>query len=243
MAGRGGHPNPASLTSKICTRCKEQKDVAEFRRIVEKRAHCGFSYYAKCRRCERATKKRQSPDAKREWRRRRAAAMGLAFYPKGPMVDQAARASARRDRAVLAAAARSFISWFARLNRGEVDRERSRAAYRARYASMRDKEIARSRERKRLYRESASECGYKWSDLYEIRDAAVDCAYCGRPLDERRHLDHVVPLSMGGKTEPANLVASCASCNLEKAGRDPMKWAAMRGSRMVERMSLILMGA
>lgn len=39
------------------------------------------------------------------------------------------------------------------------------------------------------------------------------CVYCGAPAT---HVDHVVPLSRGGATHPANCVAACAACNLEK---------------------------
>lgn len=44
------------------------------------------------------------------------------------------------------------------------------------------------------------------------------CVYCGSSLDpyEGWHMDHVVPFSRGGTDDVANLVASCAKCNLAK---------------------------
>ena len=48
------------------------------------------------------------------------------------------------------------------------------------------------------------------------------CQYCGR-----RHrttelsIDHVVPLSIGGKTEWTNVVCACTDCNKRKGGRTP----------------------
>lgn len=47
------------------------------------------------------------------------------------------------------------------------------------------------------------------------------CAYCDQGLerDGSWHVEHVVPFSVGGKTEIANLVAACVTCNLiAKAG-------------------------
>uniref|UniRef100_A0A6M3J4B2 Putative homing endonuclease n=1 Tax=viral metagenome TaxID=1070528 RepID=A0A6M3J4B2_9ZZZZ len=51
------------------------------------------------------------------------------------------------------------------------------------------------------------------------------CAYCGRHTPKmRKALDHVVPLSRGGDTTPANLVMACRRCNHEKSDRTPEEW-------------------
>lgn len=41
------------------------------------------------------------------------------------------------------------------------------------------------------------------------------CAYCGKPT-KRLTLDHVVPLSKGGKTTCSNIVPACMQCNGKK---------------------------
>lgn len=49
------------------------------------------------------------------------------------------------------------------------------------------------------------------------------CVYCGsvkRPF----HLDHVIPLSRGGSSDPNNLVTSCAACNIAKGAKTPDEW-------------------
>jgi len=43
------------------------------------------------------------------------------------------------------------------------------------------------------------------------------CQYCGRP--EKLSIDHVVPVSRGGKTNFENCVASCVKCNTKKGNR------------------------
>lgn len=46
------------------------------------------------------------------------------------------------------------------------------------------------------------------------------CTYCGaKAPDVRLHIDHVIPESLGGSDDPANLVTACEDCNAGKAGR------------------------
>lgn len=46
------------------------------------------------------------------------------------------------------------------------------------------------------------------------------CKYCGKLLiDEKFHIDHMLPVSRGGHTEESNLVAACVECNLSKGAK------------------------
>lgn len=46
------------------------------------------------------------------------------------------------------------------------------------------------------------------------------CAYCGRkPPEVTLHVDHRLPVSMGGSNDLSNLVTSCSECNLGKSNR------------------------
>jgi 5-methylcytosine-specific restriction endonuclease McrA len=48
------------------------------------------------------------------------------------------------------------------------------------------------------------------------------CQYCGNEFSPASlTLDHVVPLSRGGKTQWDNIVAACKNCNAKKGGRKP----------------------
>lgn len=72
--------------------------------------------------------------------------------------------------------------------------------------------------------------------------AAVDrdgelCAYCKVPTvvdplpTERyreRTLDHVVPLSRGGRDDLGNVVVACRSCNSRKGSRPQSQYAVIR---------------
>ena len=50
-----------------------------------------------------------------------------------------------------------------------------------------------------------------------LRRDNFTCRYCGRkPPEVRLHVDHLVPWSLGGLNEQANLATSCEVCNLGK---------------------------
>jgi 5-methylcytosine-specific restriction endonuclease McrA len=59
-------------------------------------------------------------------------------------------------------------------------------------------------------------------NLY-IRDLYT-CQYCNTPYTKNNlTLDHVLPLSKGGKTSWTNIVAACQSCNTIKGNKTHMK--------------------
>jgi len=51
------------------------------------------------------------------------------------------------------------------------------------------------------------------------------CFYCGGAAE---HLDHVMPISRGGRHSIGNLVPACAKCNLEKSDRLVIEWKIIK---------------
>ncbi|MBX7149773.1 HNH endonuclease [bacterium] len=50
------------------------------------------------------------------------------------------------------------------------------------------------------------------------------CQYCQKRFSKSGlNLDHVVPVSHGGKTNWENVVCSCVPCNIKKGGRTPQQ--------------------
>ena len=48
------------------------------------------------------------------------------------------------------------------------------------------------------------------------------CYYCGASApDVRLTVDHVLPVALGGSSDPSNLVAACEDCNSGKASTSP----------------------
>jgi hypothetical protein len=59
-----------------------------------------------------------------------------------------------------------------------------------------------------------------------LRRCNFACYYCGTPAAlglKVLHVDHVIPVSLGGTNDPWNLVAACWDCNLGKAGGVPSR--------------------
>ncbi|WP_179814725.1 HNH endonuclease [Allostreptomyces psammosilenae] len=49
------------------------------------------------------------------------------------------------------------------------------------------------------------------------------CAYCAAPAV---HLDHVQPVSRGGRDVLANVLPACADCNYRKGSKTLAEWAS-----------------
>ena len=61
------------------------------------------------------------------------------------------------------------------------------------------------------------------SNVY-LRDQ-YSCCYCGDDLNRREAtLDHVLPVSRGGKTVWTNIVTACAPCNTRKGNKTGPQW-------------------
>lgn len=57
-----------------------------------------------------------------------------------------------------------------------------------------------------------------------LRRCNFACYYCGTPAAlglKVLHVDHVIPVALGGTNDPWNLVAACWDCNAGKAGLPP----------------------
>ncbi len=76
--------------------------------------------------------------------------------------------------------------------------------------------VVREREKARRLRRT------HWWDR-KVRNGV--CYYCRRRVG-REHLtmDHVVPLSRGGKSKKGNIVPACKECNNKKKYMLPVEW-------------------
>lgn len=51
------------------------------------------------------------------------------------------------------------------------------------------------------------------------------CWWCGKPVKDNYHVDHINPLSRGGSNNPNNLVISCPTCNTSRQDKLPHEWS------------------
>lgn len=55
------------------------------------------------------------------------------------------------------------------------------------------------------------------------------CGYCRTSLSAGYHVDHIMPLALGGANDRRNLQALCPTCNLRKNSKDPIVFAQENG--------------
>lgn len=58
------------------------------------------------------------------------------------------------------------------------------------------------------------------------------CAYCLRP-QKRLTMDHIQPLSRGGRHIAENIAPACMSCNASKQARDAIEWVSEKHGRLL----------
>jgi 5-methylcytosine-specific restriction endonuclease McrA len=55
------------------------------------------------------------------------------------------------------------------------------------------------------------------------------CACCGKLLGGKYHLDHIVPIALGGLHEDRNMQLLTPTCNLQKHAKHPVEFMQQRG--------------
>lgn len=70
------------------------------------------------------------------------------------------------------------------------------------------------------------------SQWWKRRCSKGECYYCGISVKPAElTMDHVVPVSRGGKSTKGNVVPSCKECNTKKKQLLPMEWDQYLNSR------------
>lgn len=198
---------------RLCTKCEQVKPRTPEFFPNNRRMSDGMSSW--CRDCHRlATRARQQANPERN--RERARAWGQA-HP-----DRAGRKAAEWRRQNPERKADADRQWQVknRDRKRATDRNwRANNLERARLnARLRE---ARRRERKRKAAGSAT----KDQVLARITYYGWRCWVCRGSFD---HIDHVLPLALGGSGWPANLRPICVTCNLSKGAKHPLDFLRSR---------------
>ncbi len=76
-----------------------------------------------------------------------------------------------------------------------------------------------------IQREKRKARELKASQWWKRQLAKGICQYCGRRFPAKElTMDHIVPLSKGGKTTKGNLAVCCKTCNIQKKSNLLMEW-------------------
>jgi hypothetical protein len=80
----------------------------------------------------------------------------------------------------------------------------------------------RAMKNSRRARKNAAEGSHTAADIQRIHaEQSGLCACCGTPLSPDYHVDHIMPLALGGSNDSRNLQCLCASCNKTKHAKHP----------------------
>lgn len=132
-------------------------------------------------------------------------------------------------------------AYYADNRAANIEKERARDA--ARYAANRERAIARRaahyvanpetyRIRNQNRRARKREAGGKLSPglaekLFKLQRGK--CACCGEPLGADYHLDHIMPLALGGTNTDDNIQLLRQLCNNQKHAKHPVDFMQQRG--------------
>ena len=215
---------------KTCSKCNIGKQKTEF----NKRSSEKDGIHKICRSCINAYKKldyhdNQSKiiDRSRLYRlnnKEKISVSRKARYAANPAPQKAAAsnwANENRDR-------RSSTSKAWR----EANKEYIARSMKEWYSANLDMVLASNRKRRAISR--SAEGTSTASDVRVIFENQRGlCASCKTKLfksgDKKYHVDHIMPLKLGGSNWPSNLQCLCPPCNLSKGAKHPDDWAKQQG--------------
>lgn len=101
-------------------------------------------------------------------------------------------------------------------------------AYAAQYAVQH--KIERATQQRNRYAKQQSSGTHTAHDVRTLLGLQrFKCAACKTCVKQKFHVDHVVPLFLGGSNGKENLQILCPTCNVRKNKKDPIEWAQQNG--------------
>jgi len=186
---------------KTCTKCAEAKPVSEFSKDAGKRD----GLHSNCKTC---AKTRHS-----EWR---------AANPEKVKARNAVWYAENREKHRA-----NMIKW------QKANPEKLKANYARWYAANPEKHRAACRISGHNRRARKRDAGGKLSTglsekLMKLQRGKCACG-CKQSLGDDFHLDHIVPLALGGSNTDDNMQLLRKICNLQKSARHPVDFMQQRG--------------
>jgi 5-methylcytosine-specific restriction endonuclease McrA len=105
--------------------------------------------------------------------------------------------------------------------------EKARASNAASVKRNIDAVRARTRNRRAALRTAGSHSAADVRAIYSKQKGK--CAYCRRSVGRSYHVDHVMPIKLGGENYRTNLQITCPECNVRKGASHPIDFAQSIG--------------
>jgi hypothetical protein len=114
---------------------------------------------------------------------------------------------------------RSDVKTRARIKSNQPAEKQRRKEYAKQYWERTGvKEKARLRD----YKRRSAPGSFTKADIDDIRKAQGNrCYICHKKLGKKYHIDHFIPIILGGTNDPGNLRLACPRCNLSKGPKHP----------------------
>ncbi|MBD8632755.1 HNH endonuclease [Oxalobacteraceae sp. CFBP 8755] len=212
------------LGSKVCVKCGVKKDISAFgvHSPGFRRADClvcsrvrGAKYHA-ANKDAINTKKAKAREGNEEYHRER----GRRYYQENHAERLAKNAEWRA--ANLGRLRQATAAWRVR----HPDRQKAaEAAWRAANPWI-ARVVSANRRARKLATQGIVSSGIV-AKLFALQRGR--CACCGEKLGSKYHLDHVMPLALGGAHDDSNLQLLRAVCNLRKGAKHPVEYMQQRG--------------
>lgn len=211
---------------KTCSKCGENKPFSDFHK--RKSAKDGLKSSCKiCRNRDNATYREANPDKVKA---------SLVKYKERNLDRVKQKLKDWRAANLEKARERSSKWYFANKDRAKAmsaeryknNKERAKEKAHARYLS--DPSQYKIRNHKR--RATLLRVGGKLSIGLEQKLYALQkgkCACCKRPLGDKYHMDHIMPLALGGSNTDDNIQLLRAQCNNQKYMKHPVDFMQERG--------------
>jgi 5-methylcytosine-specific restriction endonuclease McrA len=230
---------------KICTKCKIEKLEAEFSKKTE--SSDGFAH--ECKKC--------SSDRNRQYRiKNRDALISAAksyYIDNKESLSEKAKEYRDKNRIKILASVKAYQAKNSQKisEKKKESHENNKLSVNAKSREYYSKNKERICEQKKIYRSENSELVINHNRNARARKRGAEgrhtaaailaifeaqrgvCANCQARLFKsganKYHVDHIMPLALGGSNWPGNLQCLCKACNLSKNAKDPIEWAQENG--------------
>jgi 5-methylcytosine-specific restriction endonuclease McrA len=124
---------------------------------------------------------------------------------------------------------KTFKEYFTEWHREYVRRNKEKVMTKQREWEIKNREKrnegGRVHNAKRRAQKQASGGVVTASDIRkQYKNQRGKCYWCGEKVENKYHVDHVIPLSRGGANTPDNIVIACVHCNESKGAKLPHEW-------------------
>lgn len=230
---------------KYCKKCDSEKPIDDFNK--DKSRPDGLFLY--CKQCTRATaaawrtknKGKISERSAKYYRENREKLVEKSAKYYNENKDKAAKSSkkwAEKNKEKVRKIKREHYE----RNASEVKRKAAewgkrnpeKVALKGKLYRLKNRERVNAYARNRRSRVSDADGYHCDSDILKmLSNQDWKCANCKIDLSldgpEKYHVDHIMPLFLGGSNWPENLQCLCPKCNLAKGAKDPIDWASENG--------------